>query len=122
MSCHPWHCRTQLWLHPNRHCRAIGSVWGSFAASPRGRPTGYDGRVEPLVSGQVARFHAREAWLAFMTRALADMLCTPTQGGQRPRAVDPRSEPQLHSALRERRQDMKMRAVVSRIRVFILVA
>src|SRR5262249_43539607 len=37
-------------------------------------------------------------------------------------SVDPQSEPQLHSALRERRQDMRMRAVVSRIWAFILVA
>jgi len=56
--------------------------------SPTGAPAGYDGRVEPLVSGQVARFHALEALRACMTWALADMVCTPPQGGQRPRAVE----------------------------------
>ena len=61
---------------------------GQFRRQPSGAPTGYDGRVEHLVSGQVARFHARATLLAFMTRALADILCTPPQGGQRPRAVE----------------------------------
>src|SRR5262245_16376134 len=61
---------------------------GQFPLQPTGAPSRYDGRVKPLVAGQVARFHALEALLAFMTRALADMLCTPTQGGQRPRAVE----------------------------------
>src|SRR5215510_16016748 len=59
-----------------------------FRRPPTGAPASYDGRVEHLVSGQVARFYALEALSAFMTRALADMLCTPTQGGQRPRAVE----------------------------------
>ena len=59
-----------------------------FRSPPTGALAGYAGRVEHLVSGQVARFHALEALLAFMTWALADMLCTPTQGGQRPRAVE----------------------------------
>src|SRR5262249_16145976 len=56
-------------------------------SQPPGAAARYDGRVEHLVSSQVARCHALEALLAFMTRALADMLCTPTQGGPRPRAV-----------------------------------
>ena len=36
-------------------------------------PAGYNGRVEHLVSGQVARFHSLEELLAFMTRVLADV-------------------------------------------------
>jgi hypothetical protein len=35
--------------------------------------TGYEGRVEHLVSGQVARFHSLEELLAFMTRVLAEV-------------------------------------------------
>ena len=61
---------------------------GAVSPPTPGAATGYDGRVEHLVSGQVARFYALEALPAFMTWALADMLCTPTQGGQRPRAVE----------------------------------
>src|SRR5262249_24141070 len=57
-------------------------------SQPPGAAARYDGRVEHLVSSQVARCHALEALLAFMTRALADMFCTPTQGGPRPRAVE----------------------------------
>jgi hypothetical protein len=33
----------------------------------------YDGRVEHLVSGQVARFHSLEELLAFMIRVLTDL-------------------------------------------------
>jgi hypothetical protein len=36
-------------------------------------PVTYDGRVEHLVSGQVARFHSLEELLAFMTRVLTDL-------------------------------------------------
>jgi hypothetical protein len=69
---------------------SLPSNWVFVVQFPRqstGAPAGYDGRGEHLVSGQVVRFHAMEALLAFMIRVLADMLCTPTQGGQRPRAV-----------------------------------
>jgi hypothetical protein len=44
-----------------------------FRSSPTGAPSPYDGRVEHLVSGQVARFHSLEELLAFMTRVLADV-------------------------------------------------
>jgi hypothetical protein len=40
---------------------------------PAGAPSPYDGRVEHLVSGQVARFHSLEELLAFMIRVLADV-------------------------------------------------
>jgi hypothetical protein len=40
--------------------------------APDGAPT-YDGRVEHLVSGQVARFHSLEELLAFMVRVLTDV-------------------------------------------------
>ena len=38
-----------------------------------GAPSHYDGRVEHLVSGHVARFHSLEELLAFMIRVLADV-------------------------------------------------
>ena len=44
-----------------------------FRLQPPGAPPGYDGRVEHLVSGQVARFHSLEELLAFMTRVLAEV-------------------------------------------------
>jgi hypothetical protein len=44
-----------------------------FRPQPTGAPAGYDGRVEHLVSGQVARFHSLEELLAFMTRVLAEV-------------------------------------------------
>ena len=44
-----------------------------FRTHPPGAPAGYDGRVEHLVSGQVARFYALEELLAFMLRLLADV-------------------------------------------------
>jgi hypothetical protein len=40
---------------------------------PTGAPARYDGRVEHLVSGEVARCHALEELLAFMIRVLADV-------------------------------------------------
>ena len=44
-----------------------------FRPQPPGAVAGYDGRVEHLVSGQVARFHSLEELLAFMTRVLAEV-------------------------------------------------
>ena len=44
-----------------------------FRLQPRGAPSGYDGRVEHLVSGQVARFHSLEELLAFMNRMLDEV-------------------------------------------------
>jgi hypothetical protein len=44
-----------------------------FRRQPPGAPAGYDGRVEHLVSGQVARFHSLEELLAFMRRVLAEV-------------------------------------------------
>ena len=44
-----------------------------FRLPPTGAPSGYDGRVEHLVSGQVARFHSLEELLAFMTRMLSEV-------------------------------------------------
>ena len=44
-----------------------------FRTQPPGGPAGYDGRVEHLVSGQVARFHSLEELLAFITRVLAEV-------------------------------------------------
>jgi len=44
-----------------------------FRAQPPGASSSYDGRVEHLVSGQVARFHSLEELLAFMVSVLADV-------------------------------------------------
>ena len=42
-----------------------------FRPQPAGAPSCYDGRVEHLVSGQVARFHSLAELLAFMVEVLA---------------------------------------------------
>ena len=58
----------------NRLCRAIGSLWCSFALQPTGGLVGaMTVCVEHLVSGQAARFHSLEELLAFMVRVLADV-------------------------------------------------
>jgi hypothetical protein len=44
-----------------------------FRPQPAGVSWAYDGRVEHLVSGQVARFHSLEELLAFMVRVLTDV-------------------------------------------------
>jgi hypothetical protein len=44
-----------------------------FRAQPTGASSSYDGRVEHLVSGQVARFHSLEELLGFMVGVLADV-------------------------------------------------
>jgi len=44
-----------------------------FRAQPPGAPLSWDGRVEHIVSGQVARFHALEELLAFMRRVLTEV-------------------------------------------------
>jgi hypothetical protein len=44
-----------------------------FRSPPAGEPARYDGRVEHLVSGQMARFHSLEELLGFMIRMLSDV-------------------------------------------------
>jgi hypothetical protein len=44
-----------------------------FRPQPTGVSSAYDGRVEHLVSGQVARFHSLEELLAFMVGVLTDV-------------------------------------------------
>jgi len=44
-----------------------------FRAQYTGALATYDGRVEHLVSGQVARFHSLEELLGFMTRVLTEI-------------------------------------------------
>ena len=44
-----------------------------FRAQPTSRSSSYEGRVEHLVSGQVARFHLLEELLAFMVRVLTEV-------------------------------------------------
>jgi hypothetical protein len=44
-----------------------------FRPQPTGASSAYDGRVEHLVSGQVARFHSLEELLAFMVGVLTDV-------------------------------------------------
>jgi hypothetical protein len=48
----------------------------AFLVQFRTQPTDaspYEGRVEHVVSGQVARFHSLEELLAFMSRVLTDV-------------------------------------------------
>jgi hypothetical protein len=44
-----------------------------FRLPPPEAPAPYAGRVEHLVSGQVARFHSLEELLAFMIRVLTEV-------------------------------------------------
>jgi hypothetical protein len=44
-----------------------------FRAQPTGVASSYDGHVEHVVSGQVARFHSLEELLGFMVGVLADI-------------------------------------------------
>jgi hypothetical protein len=44
-----------------------------FRVQPPSAASSYDGRVEHLVSGQVARFHSLEELLGFMVSVLADV-------------------------------------------------
>jgi hypothetical protein len=44
-----------------------------FRAQPPEASSAYDGRVEHVVSGQVARFHSLEELLGFMVGVLADV-------------------------------------------------
>ena len=44
-----------------------------FRAPPPGTARCHEGRVEHLVSGQVARFHSLEELLAFMSRMLDEV-------------------------------------------------
>jgi hypothetical protein len=44
-----------------------------FRAQSTGASSSYDGRVEHLVSGQVARFHSLEELLAFMIHRLTEV-------------------------------------------------
>jgi hypothetical protein len=44
-----------------------------FRAQPTDTSSSYVGRVEHLVSGQVARFHSLEELLSFMIRVLAEV-------------------------------------------------
>jgi hypothetical protein len=44
-----------------------------FRAQPTGASSSYVGRVEHLISGQVARFHSLEELLTFMTRVLTEV-------------------------------------------------
>jgi hypothetical protein len=44
-----------------------------FRAQSTEASSAYDGRVEHLVSGQVARFHSLEELLGFMVGVLADI-------------------------------------------------
>jgi hypothetical protein len=44
-----------------------------FRAQPPEASPSYDGRVEHLTSGQVARFHSLEGLVGFMVSVLADV-------------------------------------------------
>ena len=51
-----------------------------FRAQPPEAPLAWDGRVEHVVSGQVARFHSPEELLAFLHRVLTDVQTPPITG------------------------------------------
>ena len=51
-----------------------------FRAQPPEAPLAWDGRVEHVVSGQVARFHSPEELLAFLARVLTDVQTPPATG------------------------------------------
>ena len=44
-----------------------------FRAQPTGEPPHYEGRVEHLVSGQVARFASQEELWTFISRVLTEV-------------------------------------------------
>jgi hypothetical protein len=44
-----------------------------FRAQSTDASSTYEGRIEHLLSGQVARFHSLEELLAFMVRVLSDL-------------------------------------------------
>jgi hypothetical protein len=44
-----------------------------FRAQPTDASSTYEGRVEHLLSGQVARFHSLQELLAFMVHVLSDV-------------------------------------------------
>jgi len=44
-----------------------------FRVSPPEAPLSWEGRVEHVVSGQVARFHSPEELLAFLRRVLLEV-------------------------------------------------
>jgi hypothetical protein len=44
-----------------------------FRVTAMGAPPAWEGRVEPVVSGQAAGFHAVEELLAFMNRVLVEV-------------------------------------------------
>ena len=48
-----------------------------FRAQPSGAPPSWAGRVEHLVSHQVARFQSLDELLAFMTRVLTEVEAQP---------------------------------------------
>ena len=56
-----------------------------FRVSPTGAPSCWEGRVEHVVSGQVARFRTVEELLAFMSRVLAEVQEVQEESGM-PRA------------------------------------
>jgi hypothetical protein len=51
-----------------------------FRAQPPEAPLAWDGRVEHVVSGQVASFHSPEELLAFLCRVLTDVHTPPPTG------------------------------------------
>ena len=51
-----------------------------FRAQPKEVSSPYEGRVEHLVSGQVARFHSLEELLAFMIHVLTEVPESPDGG------------------------------------------
>jgi len=68
-----WHCKGSAVPQSEPSLPTDRAFVVQFRTQPTGAPSAYDGRVEHLVSGQVARFHALEELLAFMVRVLTDV-------------------------------------------------
>ncbi len=75
---YPWHAprshRKESTVPPSQPSLPTNRAFVvQFRPQPTGVSSAYDGRVEHLVSGQVARFHSLEELLAFMVGVLTDV-------------------------------------------------
>ena len=72
----PMHAHVEIWksnMTPSKPSLPSNQAFVvQFRTRPRGAPS-WGGRVEHLVSYQVARFHSLDALLAFMLRVLTEV-------------------------------------------------
>ena len=66
------HATTVTKKTANNACNPNQAFVVQFRTRPRGAPS-WEGRVEHLVSSQVARFHSLDELLTFMTRVLTEV-------------------------------------------------